>query len=46
MDKGIEVGEIKIFIDKDLHFTEKVYTIESVRRNSVWSKVKDFIEKW
>ena len=46
VDKGIEVGEIKIFIDKDLHFTEKVYTIESVRRNSVWSKVKDFIEKW
>lgn len=46
VDKGIEVGEIKIFIDKDLHFTEKVYTIKSVRRNSVWSKVKDFIEKW
>ncbi len=46
VEKGIEVGEIKIFIDKNLHFTEKVYTMESVRRNSIWSKVKDFVEKW
>lgn len=46
IDKGDEVGEIKIFIDNNLHFSEKVYTIEGVRRNSIWSKVKDFIDKW
>ena len=44
--KGSEVGEIKIFIDKDLHFCEKVYTIENVRRNSIWQKLKDLIEQW
>ncbi len=41
-----EVGEIKIFIDNDLHFSEKVFTMESVRRSSVWAKVKEMIEQW
>lgn len=44
--KGSEVGEIKIFIDKNLHFCEKVYTMGNVRRNSIWQKLKDLIEQW
>ncbi|MBO5022627.1 MAG: D-alanyl-D-alanine carboxypeptidase [Clostridia bacterium] len=46
VEKGQEVGKVKIFIDNDLHFEEKIYTIESVRRNSVWEKVKDLLNNW
>lgn len=46
VNEGDEIGDIKIFIDNNLQFSEKVYTMESVRRNSVWSKLKDFIDRW
>lgn len=46
VDKGSEVGEVKIFIDNDLHFSEKIYTMESVRRNSIFDKIKKLIEMW
>lgn len=46
IEKGQVVGEVKIFIDNDLHFEEKIYTIESVRRNSVWEKFKDLVTEW
>lgn len=46
VEKGREIGEVKIFIDNDLHFSEKIYTIENVRRNSIFRKLKDLIEQW
>ena len=46
VSKGDEIGEVKIFIDNDLHFTEKIYTMENVRRNSIWEKLKDLVEEW
>lgn len=46
IEKGREVGTVKIFIDNDLHFEEKIYTIENVRRNSVWEKLKDLLNNW
>ena len=46
VEKGREIGEVKIFIDNDLHFGEKIYTIENVRRNSIFRKLKDLIEQW
>lgn len=46
VDKGSEVGEVKIFINNDLHFNGKLYTIKNVRRNSIWQKVKDFVDRW
>lgn len=46
VDKGAEVGEMKIFIDNDLHFSEKIYTMESVRRISIFDKIKDLIKNW
>ncbi len=46
VSKGSEVGEVQIFIDKDLHFSEKIYTMENVRRNSIWQKLKDLIDAW
>jgi len=46
VEKGREVGSVKIFIDNNLHFEEKIYTIENVRRNSVWEKFKDLLNNW
>ena len=36
------IGEMRI----ELHFEEKIYTIENVRRNSVWEKFKDLLNNW
>lgn len=46
VDENTEVGEVKIFIDNNLHFSEKIYTMESVRRNSIFDKLKKLIENW
>ena len=44
--KGSEVGEIEIFVDKNLQFSLKLYTMENVRRNSIWVRLKNLIEEW
>ena len=44
--KDMEVGEIQIFVHNNLQFSEKIYTMENVRRNSIWSKIKRLIEEW
>lgn len=46
VSKGEAIGEVQIFIDNDLLFSEKIYTISQVRRNSIWQKLKDLIEQW
>lgn len=46
IEKGREVGTVKIFIDNNLHFEEKIYTMENVRRNSVWEKIKELLGNW
>lgn len=46
VNKGEAIGEVQIFIDNDLLFSEKIYTISQVRRNSIWQKLKDLIEQW
>ena len=46
VESGRAIGQVEIFIDNDLHFSEKIYTMENVRRNSIWEKLKDLIEQW
>lgn len=46
VDKDEVIGEIKIFIDNNLIFSEKVVTMETIRRNSIWTKIYDLIENW
>lgn len=46
VENGQEVGEVKIFLDNDLLFSEKFYTMENVRRNSIFKKFFDVIEQW
>lgn len=40
------VGKISIFFDKDLIFSENIYTMESVDTININDKVKDIIDKW
>ena len=46
VEKHDEVGEIKIFLDNDLLFSEKIYTMEDVRKKGLLQKLKDVISKW
>lgn len=40
------VGKIKIFFEKDLIFSENIYTMESVENVDIKEKVKNIIDKW
>ena len=44
--KGDEIGEIRIFIDKDLLFSEKIFTMEDVKEKGVLQKISDVISQW
>lgn len=44
--KGSEVGQVKIFVNKNLQFSEKIYTMENVRRKSIWDKIKFLVDEW
>ena len=46
LKKGSEVGEIKIFLGKDLLFFEKVYTIEEVKPKTIFQRFKEFAGNW
>ncbi len=46
LKKGSEVGEIKIFLGKDLLFSEKVYTIEEVKPKTIFQRFKEFAGNW
>ena len=41
-----EIGEVEIYIDKDLHFSEKIFTMKGVRGNTIWHKLKDMLSNW
>ena len=40
------VGEYKIYFDKDLIFSTKIYTIESVETKDYGQKLKDIVNNW
>ena len=44
--KGAEIGNVEIFLGNDLLFSEKIYTIETVKTKSVLQRVKDFFANW
>ncbi len=44
--KDSEVGEYKIYLDKDLIFSTKIYTMEDVEQKDYTQKVKDIVENW
>lgn len=46
VEKGQEVGVVKIYLNKNLLFCEKIFTIDGVRRNSLWQKLYDVLAQW
>ncbi len=46
LEKGTEIGEVKIFLDNNLLFSEKIYTIEEIKPKSVLQRMKDFFGNW
>ncbi len=44
--KGEEVGKVEIFLDNDLLFSEKIFTIEEIKPKSVLQRMKDFFGNW
>lgn len=46
MNKNEIVGEIKVFLDNDLLFSEKIYTIEQIKPKSFMQRLKDFAKNW
>ena len=46
MKKGQQVGQVEIFLDNNLLFSEKIFTIEDVKPKSVLQRMKDFFGNW
>ena len=45
-DKDSEIGEYKIYLNNDLIFSAKIYTMEDVKEREYSQKIKDIIENW
>ncbi len=41
-----KIGEIKIFFDNNLLFSQNIYTMEEVRSNTILEGIKDISSKW
>ncbi len=46
LSKSQKVGEICIFFDNDLLFSQNIYTMEEVRSNTILEGIKDITSKW
>jgi len=44
--KDIVVGTLEIYLDNNLLFSEKIYTMNSVKKIGVWSSIQDIISEW
>lgn len=46
LPRNYEIGKIEIFLNNDLLFSEKIYTIEEVKPRTILQRVRDFFENW
>lgn len=44
--KDTEVGNVQVYFGNNLLFKEKIVTMEDIRGNTVWEKLKDVLTKW
>ena len=44
--KEAEIGELKIYFDNCLLFSEKIYTMEDVKEIGLLQNIKDIVAKW
>lgn len=46
VSKGEIVGKLEIYLDNYLLFSEKIYTMDSIKKIGVWSSIQDIISEW
>ncbi len=46
LEKEEVVGEIKIYLNNHLLFSEKIYTMEDVKSNKLFDNIKRILENW
>lgn len=46
LSKNTEVGEVEIFLDNDLLFSEKIFTIDDVKSRTLIQRIKQFFANW
>ncbi|MBQ0017105.1 MAG: D-alanyl-D-alanine carboxypeptidase, partial [Clostridiales bacterium] len=46
VEKNKEVGEIKVFFENELIYSEKICTIEEVKEKTITDKMKDIFDNW
>lgn len=44
--KDTEIGKVEIFLNNDLLFSEKIFTIEDIKPKSLLQRVQDFLKNW
>lgn len=46
LEKDSEIGKVEIFLNNNLLFSEKIYTIEEIRPRSFLQRMQDFFKNW
>lgn len=46
VEKESVVGKLEIYLDNHLLFSEKIYTMDNVKKIGVWSSMEDILSKW
>ena len=46
VEKETEIGEIEIYLNKELLFKEKIYTIEDVKSTKYLDKIWEIVDEW
>lgn len=44
--KDVVIGNLEIYLNNHLLFSEKIYTMDNIEKIGVWSSIKDIISKW
>ena len=46
IEKESNIGKIEIYLDNHLLFSEKIFTMEEVKEDSIYQSIKDIVSKW
>ena len=46
VNKDEVVGELEIYLNNHLLFSEKIYTMDNIQKIGVWSSIQDIISNW
>lgn len=46
VEKDTVIGDLEIYLDNCLLFSEKIYTMDNVKKIGVWSSMQDILSEW